>query len=218
MWYCAFCNEENEQGAEHCKECGAHRPVDVSLAEARKIAPDIPVRIAGLRVWVFIPAVLFFALTALSYSQYQKAKRVVSGYRADCANIAPESSSGVCMGVPATYKFLESSGPNGAQILEIVPDRQTPFDLVATPGSLPRSGKGLAIFWKGMLTALATSSGQTETNLSPVHRVHDQQAPIFCWFLMGFGALMFPFTRGFALILEPDVDEDLKPKKRDLAP
>jgi len=215
MWYCAFCNEQNEQSAEHCKECGAHRPVDVSLAEARKIAPDIPVRIAGVRLWVFIPAVIFFALTALSYNQYQKAKRIVGSYRADCANLSFGSSAGACNGVPATYQFLESSGPNGTRVIEIVPEHQTPFDLVANPGSLPVSGKGLAIFWKGKLTAIATASGQAETNLSPVHRVHDQQAPIFCWFLMGFGALMLPFTRGFALILEPDVDEDLKPTKRD---
>jgi len=213
MWYCAFCSECNEKDAEHCKECGAHKPVAVSLDDARKMAPDIPVRIAGLRFWVFIPALTFYIFTGLSYSQFVKAQHIVAGYRADCTNLAANAPSAICTGVPATYKILDSSGPNNIKLVDITPEHQTPFYVTANPESLQKSGKGTAIFWKGQLTSLSTSSGQIETNFSPVHLVHDQQAPIFCWFLMAFGATFFPFTRGYAFVLEPDVDDDLKPKE-----
>ena len=214
MWQCAFCKERNEATAEHCKQCGAHRPVDFTLEQAREIAPDIPVRIAGLRFWIFTPALAFFLLTGWNYNQYVKARKVVNTYRQDCANLSLSTQASACYGVPATYRFYYLSQPQDLQVVVVTPANQSPVKLTANPETLPETGSGTAVYWKGKLTELTTPLGQTETNESPVHAEQSRHAPIFCWFLLGFAALIIPFSRGFAFILEPDVDEDLQPNKR----
>lgn len=210
MWACPFCNKKNESNSDNCAQCGAHTPVQMQMAEIKRLVKKPRARIAGLRGWVFSAAGVCFCIAAICLDRAEDARAIVRQYDSSCLSSAAVDSAPVCVKLPASYTIGSLASPGQMRIVEVTPQGQSTLPISMDAERLPSSGQGTAVFWNGRLTTLSTSYGSSDTVLSPIFGVRYQQSLFFNWLLVGLCATILPFAGGFALRFEYEIAEESK--------